>query len=246
MRMIAGDVPDPEELRRLSGEFQDVSPAEVLRWAKQRFGSRVAIGTSFQLSGLVLLHQAAGAGLSLECFTIDTDLMFPESVEHRREVERFFNLKVDVLRPPASLEQQSRELGAELWTRQPDTCCTLRKVLPLQQKLKGLDAWITGLRRDQGESRQGVQILEAYLFDPLRGHYVLKINPLANWSRDDVWKYVQTHQIPYNGLLDRGYRSIGCRPCTRPAGEGGNERAGRWTGFDKTECGLHTFMHAHV
>ncbi|HEY0792336.1 MAG TPA: phosphoadenylyl-sulfate reductase [Chthoniobacterales bacterium] len=244
--MVASDLPGVEELRLLSAGFEGVSPAEVLRWAQQRFGVRVAIGTSFQLSGLVLLHQAATVGLSLECFTIDTDLLFPESVEHRLEIERFFKLKVDVLRPAASPEEQARELGAELWQRQPDTCCTLRKVVPLQEKLKRLDAWITGLRRDQGESRHGVQILESYLFDPLRDHYVLKINPLASWTRDDVWKYVQTHQIPYNRLLDHGYRSIGCRPCTRPAGEGGNERAGRWTGFDKAECGLHTFMKAHV
>ena len=244
--MVPGTFPEAAELQRLSAGFQDESPVEVLRWAKQRFGSRVAIGTSFQLSGLVLLHQAACADLALECFTIDTDLLFPESVDHRHEVERFFNLKIDVLRPSASPEQQAREVGAELWKRQPDACCTLRKVLPLQEKLKSLDGWITGLRRDQGESRRDVQVLESYLFDPLRDHYVLKINPLASWSREDVWKYVQAHKIPYNRLIDRGYRSIGCQPCTRPAGEGGGERAGRWTGFNKTECGLHTFMNAHV
>jgi phosphoadenosine phosphosulfate reductase len=118
----------------------------------------------------------------------------------------------------------------------------LRKVLPLQKKLAELDVWITGLRRDQSETRNTTRLLELYHFDVLRDKYILKLNPIANWSRDAVWQYIRENHLPYNPLTDRGYRSIGCVPCTRPVGEGDNERAGRWIGFDKSECGIHTFL----
>ena len=118
----------------------------------------------------------------------------------------------------------------------------MRKVLPLQKKLEQLAVWITGLRRQQSEGREKTGILELYHFDVLRDQYILKLNPMANWSRDAVWAYIAQHKIPYNPLHDRGYRSIGCQPCTRPVSEGVSERAGRWTGFDKSECGIHTFL----
>ena len=130
----------------------------------------------------------------------------------------------------------------QLWKTKPDLCCQLRKVEPLKAKLAQLDVWITGLRRQQSETRTKTQILELYHFDLLRDQYVLKLNPMANWSREAVWDYIKQHKIPYNPLQDRGYRSIGCWPCTRAVGEGENERAGRWTGFDKSECGIHTFL----
>jgi phosphoadenosine phosphosulfate reductase len=244
--MAAAHIPDAAEVQRLNVEFAHTGPAQTLRWAQDRFGRQAAIGTSFQASGLVLLHQAGVAGLQLPCFTIDTGLLFPETVTLRQELETFFGMAIEVLRPELSLEQQAKDFGPELWARQPDVCCGLRKVLPLQERLARLDAWITGLRRDQGGTRQEVQRFELYRFDPLRDKFVLKINPLADWSKEEVWAYVREHRIPYNPLAERGYRSIGCRPCTRPVGDHEGERAGRWTGFGKTECGLHTFMGAHV
>ena len=244
--MAAEPIPDAAEVRRLNVGFEQAAPAELLGWADSRFGCRAAIGTSFQASGLVLLHQAVSAGLNLPCFTIDTDLLFPETVALREQVEKFFGIQIEVLRPELSLEQQANDFGPELWKGQPDTCCTLRKVLPLQKRLATLDAWITGLRRDQSGTRQGIDRLELYRFDALRDKFVLKINPLAGWSTEQVWVYVHEHQIPCNPLAGRGYRSIGCRPCTRPVGAHEDERAGRWTGFEKTECGLHTFMGSHV
>ncbi|MBV9489777.1 MAG: phosphoadenylyl-sulfate reductase [Verrucomicrobia bacterium] len=244
--MAADCIPDPAELPRLNAEFAQAGPGELLRWAQDRFGARAAIGTSFQASGLVLLHHAATQGLTLRCFTIDTGLLFAESVALRQQVESFFGIVVEVLQPELSLAQQAREFGPELWKRQPDTCCTLRKVLPLQARLATLDAWITGLRQDQGGTRAQVQRLELYQFDPLRDRFILKINPLAGWSKDEVWAYVREHRLPYNPLAERGFRSIGCQPCTRPVGDHEGERAGRWTGFHKTECGIHTFMGAHV
>jgi phosphoadenosine phosphosulfate reductase len=118
----------------------------------------------------------------------------------------------------------------------------MRKVLPLQNKLSELDCWITGLRREQSDTRSDIAILEVYLFDETSGREIAKLNPMANWSREAVWKYIHEHQIPYNPLHDQGYRSIGCQPCTRKVGAGEDERAGRWIGFNKTECGIHTFL----
>ena len=237
--MVADRVPDAEEIRRLNVEFAQAGPAELLGWAQNRFGRRAAIGTSFQAAGLVLMHQAVTHGLELPCFTIDTGLLFPETVALREKLEAFFGIEIEVLRPELSLDEQAKDFGPELWKRQPDTCCSLRKVLPLQRRLATLDAWITGLLRDQGESRHSIERLELYLFDPLRDKKVVKVNPLAGWPKGKVWAYVRDHGIPYNPLVERGFRSIGCQPCTRPVGDHEGERAGRWTGFEKTECGLH-------
>jgi phosphoadenosine phosphosulfate reductase len=112
----------------------------------------------------------------------------------------------------------------------------------LRDKLSQLSCWITGLRRQQSDSRSGIGILEVYAFDEATGRDIVKLNPMANWTRDAVWKYLHDHQIPYNPLHDQGYRSIGCQPCTRRTGQGEDERAGRWTGFNKVECGIHTFL----
>jgi phosphoadenosine phosphosulfate reductase len=243
--MPADLIPDAAEVRRLNADFEHAAPVDVLRWAHARFSHRAAIGTSFQASGLVLLHQAGSAGLRLPCFTIDTDLLFPETVALRQQVETFFGIQIEVLRPELSLEQQAGEFGPELWKRKPDTCCSLRKVMPLQKRLATLDAWITGLRRDQSGPRHGIERFELYRFDPLRDKFVLKINPLAGWSGEQVWGYVRAHRLPYNPLVEQGFRSIGCRPCTRDVGAKEDERAVRWTGFDKTECVLQTIMGTH-
>jgi phosphoadenosine phosphosulfate reductase len=232
----------PDEVRALADRFETASLIEILTWAWERFGERAGIGTSFQGAGLVMIHHAVKAGLSLPVFTLDTQLLFPETLETKRRLENFFELKIESLYPDQTPEQQAAELGPELWNRRPDTCCTLRKVVPLQRKLEQLAVWITGLRRQQSETREKTRILELYHFDVLRDHYILKLNPMANWSREAVWAYIAEHRIPYNPLHDRGYRSIGCWPCTKPTDSGDNERAGRWTGFDKSECGIHTFL----
>lgn len=232
----------PDEVRTLAERFETSSLIEILTWAWERFGVRAGIGTSFQGAGLVMIHHAVTAGLPLPVFTLDTQLLFPETLETKRRLENFFELKIESLYPDQTPEQQTAELGPELWKTRPDTCCTLRKVVPLQRKLEQLAVWITGLRRQQSETREKTRILELYHFDVLRDHYILKLNPMANWSREAIWKYIADHQIPYNPLHDQGYRSIGCWPCTKATASGDNERAGRWTGFDKSECGIHTFL----
>jgi phosphoadenosine phosphosulfate reductase len=129
-----------------------------------------------------------------------------------------------------------------LWKQNPDLCCSMRKVVPLQGKLADLDCWITGLRREQSDTRAAIQFIEVYTFDEASGREIVKLNPMANWSRQAVWDYLHAHKIPYNPLHDQGYRSIGCWPCTSKVADNQNERAGRWTGFNKVECGIHTFM----
>lgn len=214
----------------------------ILRWAWERFGGRAAIGTSFQGAGLVIMNEAANAGLRFPVFTLDTQLLFPETYELKRQLEKRFGIGIEALIPEKSPERQAAEDGPELWKTNPDACCIGRKVMPLQSKLSTLAMWITGLRRQQSDTRQRTQIVELYKFDVLRDRYILKLNPMATWSRDQVWSYVRERDLPYNPLHDRGFRSIGCWPCTRPVGAGENERAGRWTGFDKAECGIHTFL----
>lgn len=236
----------PSAVRTRSEHFERASPTDVLRWAWLEFGFRAAIGTSFQGAGLVIIHHAVSAGLPLPVFTIDTGLPFPETVELKSRLEGFFGIQIEALVPELSLAQQEAELGPSLWERNPDLCCTLRKVVPLQKKLAELEAWITGVRRDQSSARSRTQILELYEFDRIRQKQILKINPLAVWSRDNVWHYIRKHGIPYNPLHDRGFRSIGCKPCTRAVVSGEDERAGRWIGFEKTECGIHTFMGENI
>jgi phosphoadenosine phosphosulfate reductase len=233
---------NPSKVGALSAEFEAVSATEILRWAFDQFGMGAAIGTSFQGAGLVTIHHAVAAGLPLPVFTIDTGLLFPETIALKARLEEYFGVVIESLIPEQTVEKQAAEVGPALWGRNPDLCCTLRKVEPLQRKLGTLDAWISGLRREQSAGRSGIQILELYQFDRLREKNILKINPLAGWSRDQVWEYIRQHGIPYNPLIDRGYRSIGCRPCTGAVGSGQDDRAGRWTGFDKTECGIHTFL----
>jgi phosphoadenosine phosphosulfate reductase len=230
------------EIAVLNRLFQTAHTEDVLAWAWERFGARAAIGTSFQGAGLVIMHLAKEHGLKFPVFTLDTGLLFPETIEFKKRSEEFFGYEIESCTPDLTVEQQTQAHGPALWERDPDLCCTLRKVLPLQDKLSEMDCWITGLRRRQSESRAGLDIMEVYVLEGGGGRDIFKLNPMANWSRDAVWEHLRKHRIPYNPLHDQGYRSIGCWPCTRKTADGENERAGRWTGFDKVECGIHTFM----
>ncbi len=231
-----------DEVKRLAAEFERAPLTEVLKWLWEKFGERAAIGTSFQGAGLVMIDHALNAGLRFPVFTLDTNLLFPETYDLKARLEKRWGITIEGLQPEQTLEQQTSEYGAELWKKGPDVCCTLRKVVPLQKKLSTLAVWITGLRRQQSDTREGAQSLELYHFDVLRDLYILKAHPMATWRREAVWDFIKANGLPYNALHDRGYRSIGCWPCTRATDAGENERAGRWTGFDKAECGIHTFL----
>jgi phosphoadenosine phosphosulfate reductase len=230
------------EVEDLERKFSQSPTENILAYAWLRFGKRAAIGTSFQGAGLVMMHLAKQHDLPFPVFTLDTGLLFKETVELKNRLEDFFGYQIETLEPDLTVEQQAEAQGPELWKRDPDLCCSLRKVVPLQSKLSELDCWITGLRREQSSTRADIGIIEIYVFDSVNGRDIVKLNPMANWSRADVWKYIHEHKIPYNPLHDQGYRSIGCWPCTQKALNGEGERAGRWTGFKKLECGIHTFM----
>jgi phosphoadenosine phosphosulfate reductase len=230
------------EVAVLDAQFEQQGPEEILAWAWERFNRRAAIGTSFQGSGLVMMHLAKMAGLNFPVFTLDTGLLFPETQALHKRLEDFFGWKIESIVPDLTVEQQAEALGPELWTRDPDLCCTTRKVVPLQSKLRDLDCWITGLRRHQSQSRAAIGLLELYTLDAQGGSDIVKLNPMANWPREAVWRHIRQYKIPYNPLQDQGYTSIGCMTCTHKIARGEDERAGRWTGFKKVECGIHTFM----
>ena len=211
---------------------------EVLTWAYREFGHEVAISSAFGAEGMVLIDIAARVRRNFRVFTIDTEFLFPETYSLMDHVEQRYGIKIEKVYPLLSPEQQEKVHGAGLWSRNPDRCCEIRKVEPLRRKLAEMRAWITGIRREQTTSRAEARKAG---WDEKFG--LIKINPIADWSSQQVWRYIHDHDVPYNPLHDRGYPSIGCWPCTRPVGAGEDERAGRWAGRVKKECGLHVLEH---
>jgi phosphoadenosine phosphosulfate reductase len=229
-----------EDLAAKSAELEGKPAQEILEWALGEYAPRVGISTAFGVEGCALIDMAVKIDPKIPVFTVDTDFLFPET---RELIQRFvdrYGIALTTFQGQVTKEEQEAQHGLALYERNPDLCCELRKVEPTQRATAGLDAWIAGLRRDQGPSRAGIRLLELYDHDD--GTPLVKVNPLAAWTRKDTWKYVLEHQVPYNPLLDQGYKSIGCWPCTRPVKEGEDERAGRWAGQGKSECGIHTSM----
>ena len=215
-------------------QAESLSAAELVKYALEQFSPKVAIASSFGAEEVVLIHLAAQARPDFRVFTLDTDFLFPETYALIDVIEQGYGVKVERARPRLTPDEQAQEVGKALWSREPDLCCNIRKVEPLTNKLAELDAWVTGIRRDQAPTRANARKLE---WDSKFG--LIKINPLADWKWEQVWAYIRAHSIPYNPLHDRGYPSIGCTYCTRPVRAGEDFRAGRWSGFQKTECGLH-------
>jgi phosphoadenosine phosphosulfate reductase len=216
-------------------ELERQSPPEVLRWAVRAYRGRIALSSSFGgPTSMAILDMLMEIDRSVPVSYLDTGLLFPETYALVEEVERRYGIAVTPVRAELSLRDQAAAHGDALWARDPDACCGLRKVAPQKAYLARFDAWITGLRRDQGRTRAATPILE---WDAAFG--LVKCNPLATWDDERVWTYVRERGVPYNALNDRGYRSIGCTHCTRPVAPGEDARAGRWAGTSKTECGLH-------
>jgi phosphoadenosine phosphosulfate reductase len=211
-----------------------MSAENVIRWAAGEFGERLCLTCSWQKQSSVLVHMVSELGLGIDVIELDTHLFFRESYETReRLVDRY---GINLIRPEIpTVAEQHRDEGPNLWERDPDRCCHVRKVEPLLKVLRPYDAWISGIRRDQSPSRAGTPKLEWS-----EGYGVWKVHPLADWDEKRVWAYITVNEIPYNPLHDVGYRSIGCIPCTRPVAPDEEERAGRWAGSDKLECGIHT------
>ena len=224
-----------EELRQLSQRLEGHAPQEVLSWALQRFGQDIALACSFGgLSGMALLDMAVKIDPAVDVYYLDTDFLFQETRELVDRARSVYGIRPRAIRSRWTPAEQATQFGDALWARDPDLCCHLRKVEPNQRALEGKRAWISGLRRDQSRARRSIGVVE---WDDTLG--LVKVNPLANWTEAQVWSYVREHDVPYNELHDRGYPSIGCTHCTRAVAPDEDSRAGRWTGFVKTECGLH-------
>jgi phosphoadenosine phosphosulfate reductase len=220
-----------EHVQTLSEKWK---PEETLRWAFSTFKNDIAMASAFGAEGLVLIDIATRVNPAMQIFIGDTEFLFPETYDLIDRVERHYGITVERVFSSLTPEQQEREHGPELWTHNPDKCCNIRKIEPLRGKLSTLKAWITSIRRDQTSFRAAAHKVE---WDEKFG--LVKVNPLADWTHKMVWNYIVGHKVPYNILHDRGYPSIGCTNCTRAVRPGEDPRAGRWSGFQKTECGLH-------
>lgn len=223
-----------DEIAVLQGSAEHWTAQRTLAWAFERFGSAVAISSAFGAEGMVLIDIASRIRKDFRLFTIDTEFLFPETYTLMDRIEERYGIEIEKVYSVLSPEEQERSHGAALWSRNPDVCCNLRKVEPLRRKLKDLSAWITSIRRDQTTVRSTAQRIE---WDSKFG--LIKINPIVDWTSKQVWRYIHDHDVPYNALHDRDYPSIGCTHCTRAVKPGEDARAGRWPGFNKTECGLH-------
>jgi phosphoadenosine phosphosulfate reductase len=210
-------------------DLEHARAEEVLAYMVERFHPRLYVACSFQKEASVIMDMLVRIEPQARFFTLDTGLFFPESYATWRALEQRYGVAVEVYQG-MSLARQADLQGDELWRSDPDACCGIRKVSPLKEALGQVDAWVSGVRREQSPTRQDVTKLH---WD--RKHELWKANPLADWSERDVWRYLHEHDVPYNGLHNRGYASIGCTHCTRP----GHAREGRWAHTGKVECGLH-------
>jgi phosphoadenosine phosphosulfate reductase len=224
-------------------DLSSADPRTIIEFAAETI-DRLAVATSFQSSGLVILHLLRDVRPDLPILFMDTGFHFSETLEFKERIRDLWDLKLVELRGDhGSAQRQTEIYGPSLYERDPDRCCFINKVRPLQNALEEYDGWISGLRRDQSPLRTETPVIEAQLLPS--GNEILKIHPLASWSRDQVNDYITTHAIPTHPLLERGYTSIGCWPCTRAVTPGEPERAGRWDGLGKTECGIHSFGKPH-
>jgi phosphoadenosine phosphosulfate reductase len=224
-----------EQLAAASSRLEEEGAEAALQWALGAFGTEeIALACSFGAEDLVLVDMVSKIRPGTRVFYLDTHLLFPETYRVIEAVSERYPISLIRYEPLLSLAEQAEQHGEALWESNPDGCCAIRKVEPLTRALQGLGAWITGIRRDQAPTRANTPLVQ---WDPKFN--LVKVNPLAQWNWEGVWSYIRLHRVPYNELHDRWYPSIGCTHCTRPVRPGEDLRAGRWSGSQKTECGLH-------
>lgn len=229
----------PDDIQRANARFNAAEPgfdttAAIITWAAEHFMPRLAITSSFQTQSVALLHIMSQVQPDIPVIFLDTGYHFPETVAYRDELVERFGLTLTIARPVTTQSDQIRQYGDALYRRDPDLCCYINKVEPMQRALRDLDAWLSGIRRDQTANRANAEPVE------LTKDGRVKINPLVAWTHKDLWTYIHRHDLPAHPLFSQGYLSVGCAPCTQPVTAGGDERSGRWAGQGKTECGLHT------
>jgi len=228
-----------EQIAALSAQFETKPPHEILKWAVDEFAPEIAMSTSFQTQSMPLLHMVTRLMPEIRIFFLDTGYHFWDTLIFREQVQHEWNLNVVDLYRDSRWDAFARQNTRTLPLQDPNLCCYIHKVQPMQKALGGLRAWISGIRRDQTPERAHAQILE------LQDDGLLKVNPLLNWTKSDIQAYIADHHLPAHPLYEHGYRSVGCAPCTVAIGSNDDDRAGRWAGRNKTECGLHTDMFKH-
>ncbi|SOE01342.1 phosphoadenylyl-sulfate reductase [Blastococcus haudaquaticus] len=236
--MTTAVLPTPELAAAADARFEGITDSveqalAVLRWAGDTFGAGFAV-TSSMADGL-LSHLASRVVPGVNVVFLDTGYHFAETIGTRDWISSVLPITLLNVTPPLSVAEQDAEFGPRLYERDPDLCCSLRKVTPLAEALAGFVAWGSGIRRDESPTRAATRLVD---WDAKRG--MVKVNPIAAWTQDVVDAYTTEHQVPVNPLFEIGYGSIGCEPCTRPVAPGEDPRAGRWAGKNKIECGLHT------
>lgn len=224
-----------QEISRESERLETATPQEILAWAVERFAPKFAMATAFGPEGMTIIHMLAEVAPKTPIFNLDTGYQFQETLELREEVKRKYGIEVELKKPEQTVEEYEKANGGPVYSHDPARCCGDRKLKVLTRASLDYDAWASAIRRDQSPDRAKAPIVG---WDKKFG--LVKVSPLANWTKQDVWKLISEQGIPYNPLHDKGYTSIGCWPCTRSVLPGEDERAGRWSGFAKTECGLHS------
>jgi phosphoadenosine phosphosulfate reductase len=227
-----------EDVRALNDRLEGEQPQEIVRWALQDSGlERTAIASAFQVEGTCIIHMGVQVQPDVPILFLETGFHFAETLAFKQRLAEQLGLNVVDLIGDHTVESQAEAYGERLYERNPDLCCELNKVIPFNRALRKLDGWLTAMRRDSAWTRRNTPIVDQYELEP--GKQIVKVNPIANWTRRDAWAYLKEHRLPHNPLYELGYASIGCAPCTRMVFPGEDERAGRWSGVGKTECGIH-------
>jgi phosphoadenosine phosphosulfate reductase len=227
-----------EEFADASRSLEGVEPREVIAWAAARYGERLTMATAFGPEGCLIIHWLATVAPRTFVFNLETGYQFKETLELRDRLARRYGIEVSLERPDTTVEEYEQLNGGPLYQHDPNRCCGDRKIAVIRRVLTRFDAWMSGIRRDQSQDRSAAPIVA---WD--QKFNVAKISPLATWTKAQVWDAIVREDVPYNPLHDQGYISIGCWPCTRAVTFGEDERAGRWSGTAKTECGLHSRDH---
>ena len=227
-----------DDIQQLNGLFERWGPQEIVRWTLEDSGlERIAIASAFQAEGTCLIHMAVRIRPDIPILFLETGFHFAETLAFKERLTEAFGLNVVELTGDYTDDTQAAAFGPRLYERDPKSCCHLNKVVPFDRALRAYDAWMTSMRRDSAWTRTNTPIVSETQFGD--GRAVVRINPIANWTRRDAWAYLKDYDLPHNPLYDLGYSSIGCAPCTRMVFPGEDERAGRWSGLLKTECGIH-------
>ncbi len=223
-----------EQITQASQELSGQTPQQVLRWAVKTFFPRLTMATAFGVEGCCLIHMLAEIEPRVRIFNLETGYQFAETLALREQIRQRYGIAVEYIRPDTTVEEYEARHRGPLYKVNPDQCCRDRKMIPLRRAVEGHQAWISAIRKDQTADRARADVVQ---WDAKFN--LVKINPLLNWTKQDVWKFALDYRVPYNPLHDSGYPSIGCWPCTRAVAYGEDDRAGRWAGTKKKECGLH-------